>query len=63
MATTCVRHTVTTTMRDDGKDRFFWGEGRVALRIFLAEKGAAGQISLRSTGPLAEQTAVLTARV
>ena len=32
-------------MCDDGKDRF----GGRALRIILAEKGAAGQISLRST--------------
>ena len=32
-------------MCDEGKDRF-WG----ALRIFLAENGAAGQISLRNTG-------------
>ena len=30
-------------MCDEGKDRF------LALRIFLAKKGAAGQINLRST--------------
>ena len=33
-------------MCDEGKDRFFWGGG---AENFLPEKGAAGQISLRST--------------
>ena len=33
-------------MCDKGKDNFFLGG---ALRIFLAENGAAGQISLRNT--------------
>ena len=33
-------------MCDEGKDRFGGG----ALRNFFAEKGTAGQISLRSTG-------------
>ena len=37
-------------MCDEGKHRFFSRGGGPVLRIFLAKKGAAGQISLRNTG-------------
>ena len=36
-------------MCDEGKDRFFGGEGGGAEFFFLPENGAAGQISLRNT--------------